>query len=642
MATPAVTPVAPVPRIALPNPHIRKPSLSAVVAQQDTVRNNSQERGPVPSIPTEHQHKRSGSSEMEIGQAVTSYSPIDATYTPLSATKKYTPPPPPRSKHSSPQTSSDSGYHSGGADSARSPVAYRSMFPTYDPSKSLNQQNYYPQRPVAAQMHSSPGRLYRPSYTPSLMTPIDRALGPPSAPPSVFNFPLDTLTPRLSTARELLELWEATHGMEPSPKIRSYDLELARTEEANFNLGSDPSLPFYSLITYDTNEIALTKVNPRKSTIKCEVSINSIEAASRRQPPNDGLIAFIFPKMAAMMAINQSTALAKEHGLAPTHRDEVQAAAVKRAASQEACKLRWNANAQHYELEHPAAGRRQRGPDFAKSPESARGTPMLGARPVLDIHVSKQMGRILPIITVANPRESDIQSASEPTIPGIRMSTIPQSEHDNALLTLDFNTRIMHINANQILEHVPSLFAIDSIVSAIMTVAIADEVTNPIMAAMELWQPKPTPTIARSAYAGSVYGGSVAGKSTAGSVFYATLAEREEAEAEAKELAVIHERDIKNKERRKEKQHNKWFGRKKGKEPKNKTKKVVVKEFDLEKLGHYQSGERKGQELPGVVRLMLSVMIGGLKSIVWILTTIVHFFAWILVVLTRGVTSEKF
>jgi len=342
------------------------------------------------------------------------------------------------------------------------------------------------------------------------------------------------------------------------------------------------------------------------------------------------------------MAINQSTELAKEHGLAPTHRDEVQAAAVKRAANQEACRLRWNASAQHYELEHPAVGRRQRGPDFAKSPESERGTPKLGTRPVLDVHVSTPAGRSLPVITVANPQEVDLQSVSEPTMAGIRMSTIPQPEHDNSLLSLDFNTRIMHINAYQILEHVPSLFAIDSIVSAIMTVAIADEVTNPIMASMELWQPKPAPMIARSAYAGSVYGGSVAGRSVAGSVFYATLAEREEAEAEAKELATIHEKDIKTKERRKVKQHRKWFGKNKEKEPKNKTKKVVVKEFDLEKLGHYQGGGRKGQELPGVVRLALSVMIGGLKFVVWILTAIVQFFAWLLVTMTRGVTSEKF
>lgn len=228
VAAPVRMPVPPVPQLALPNPHFRKPSLSASVAQEDTLRNTSQGIEPVPSIPQEHQHERSGSSGIEVGQAVTSYSPVDGTYTPSSAAKKYVPPPPPRPKHSSPQQSSDSGYHSGGNDSARSPVAYRSMFPTYDPTKSLSQQNYYPQRPVVAQLSSPQARQYRPSYTPSLMTPIDRALGPPSAPPSVANFPVDTLTPHISTARELMELWEATHGMEPNPRIKSYDLEIAR------------------------------------------------------------------------------------------------------------------------------------------------------------------------------------------------------------------------------------------------------------------------------------------------------------------------------------------------------------------------------------------------------------------------------
>jgi len=228
MATPAITPVAPVPRLALPNPHFRKPSLSANVAQGDSLRNSSQETEPVPSIPQEHHHKRSGSSEMDIGQAVSSYSPINDSPIPSAVALKYAPPPPPRPKHASPQTSNDSGYHSGSNDSAKSPVAYRSMFPTYDPAKPLSKQNYYPQRPVAAQIGSSQARLYRPSYTPSLMTPIDRALGPPSARTSVANFPLDTLTPHVSTAKELLDLWEATHGMEPNPRIRSYDLEIAR------------------------------------------------------------------------------------------------------------------------------------------------------------------------------------------------------------------------------------------------------------------------------------------------------------------------------------------------------------------------------------------------------------------------------
>lgn len=383
------------------------------------------------------------------------------------------------------------------------------------------------------------------------------------------------------------------------------------------------------MITYDTNEIALSKICPRKSTLRCEVSVNSIEPPARRTPPNDGLVTFIFPKMAAMLAINQSTALAQEHGLAPTHRDEVQAAAVRRAAAQEACKLRWNPIDQHYELEHPAVGRRLRSPEFVKSPGSAH--PMsFENRPILDIHVNVPVGKSLPIISIANPMSSDLES-SAPSMPGIRMSTIPQADSNESLLTLDFNTRIMHINANQILEHVPSLFAVDALVSAVMTVAIADAVTNPVLGAMEIWQPKPSRAL-------SQYGGSVAGMSTTGSVLYATLAEREDAEAEARELAEIHERDIKNKERRKE--HKKWFG--KSKAPKKTTKKVVIKEFDLEKLGHYQTGDRQGQQLPGVVRALVGLLVGGLRFFVWFLTAIVQFFVWLLVNCTRCFTSEKF
>lgn len=331
-----------------------------------------------------------------------------------------------------------------------------------------------------------------------------------------------------------------------------------------------------------------------------------------------------------MLAINQSTALANAHELAPTHRDEVQAAAVKRAAKQEACKLRWNAHVQNYELEHPAIGRRAKTPEFIKSPTQA--SPQIPEdRPALDIYVTVPVGRSLPTVSVANPKVSDVES-SGPSMPGIRMSTLAQSDSDQSLIFLDFNTRIMHINANQILEQVPSLFAIDSLVSAVMTVAIADAMTHPVMAGIEIWEPKPSQAL-------STYGGSMAGKSKAGSVFYATLAEREDAEAEARELAEIHERDIRNQGRKK--QHKKWFGRDKSQKT-PKTKKVTIKEFDLEKLGHYQSGNRKGQELPGVVRVLLSIMVGGLRFVVWILTAIVHCLTWILVTCTRGVTSDRF
>lgn len=232
MSTPIATPVTPIPRIALPNPHLRKPSLSATVAQDDSVRNSFLENVPVPTIPKEHQRNDSG---LEIGQAVSSYSPIDKPVyspTPTSAAQKYTPRTSSRQHAASPRLkSNDSGYQSGGTDSAKSPVVpMRSMFPVYNPAVSLSQQHYYPQRPIALRTKSSSSHLNRQEYysPASAWTPIDRALGPPSAPPSIANFAMDVLTPRMSTPKELSELWEATHGMEPNPRIKSYDLELAR------------------------------------------------------------------------------------------------------------------------------------------------------------------------------------------------------------------------------------------------------------------------------------------------------------------------------------------------------------------------------------------------------------------------------
>lgn len=232
MSTPGATPVTPIPRIALPNPHLRKPSLSATVAQDDSTRNSFVENVPVPMIPKEHQRSHSG---CEIGQAVSSYSPIDKPVyspSPASAAQRYTPRTSSLPYVASPRLkSNDSGYQSGGTDSAKSPVVpMRSMFPVYNPAVTLSQQHYYPQRPIQLRTKSSSSHLNRQDYysPASAWTPIDRALGPPSAPPSVANFQLDALTPYVSTARELNELWEATHGMEPTPKIKSYDLELSR------------------------------------------------------------------------------------------------------------------------------------------------------------------------------------------------------------------------------------------------------------------------------------------------------------------------------------------------------------------------------------------------------------------------------
>ena len=213
----------------------------------------------------------------------------------------------------------------------------------------------------------------------------------------------------------------------------------------------------------------------------------ALEAEARRLPPHDGLLTYIFPKLAAMLAIDQSNELAAKHGLAPTHRDEMQAEAVGRAAAQESCRVTWNEAGRRYELAHPAIGRDpNQSPHFLQSPTS----PLEGHLPVLHITVSthalsspRSMATTPPVILVTNPNQSSTYFAGPADL---RVSKLPVHESDEPLASLDFGTMTLHISAKLILQLMPSLYAIDSLVSAILAVAVADEATNPIMAEMDI------------------------------------------------------------------------------------------------------------------------------------------------------------
>jgi hypothetical protein len=346
-------------------------------------------------------------------------------------------------------------------------------------------------------------------------------------------------------------------------------------------------------------------------------------------------VTYIFPKLAAMLAIDQSTALAAKHRLAPSEREEMQSDAVERAAAQEACHLRWNEKGRRYEFAHPAIGRDpEKSPHFAMSPTS----PVPAEQPVLHITVTSDGLRsplsttsAPPVILVTNPNTSASIHSSSPA--ELRMSTLPVSDTEEPLASLDFETMTLHISASQILRLAPSLYAVDSVVAAILAVAVADEATNPVMASMDVWTAR-TPRAPPSVFGGSV-AGSIGGKSYTGSVLYATIAEREEAEEEAKHMRQLHKDDTKGKSEKSS------FWGKKSKSKKKKTRKVVVSEFDLEKYGHYQAGSREGEELPGVVRGFLELIFTGLKFIVWLLTLLVQMFAWLTVNITRCVTSER-
>ena len=439
-------------------------------------------------------------------------------------------------------------------------------------------------------------------------------------------------------------------------------LTLCRTSEATFTFGADPQYPFYTLKTFDTNEISVSKTNPVKRSDIQEIVLSAIEPLARRLPPNDGLVSFIFPKMAAMLALTQSSQIAKSNHLASSEREDIEAAAIRRAAAQEACHLRWNANHDRYELEHPAVARRARDPNFLKSPISPDSNSVMMTQlhdPMLHILITNPALSSPPIITISNP---NVTTPNASATAGIRLSTIPQSDSSTParpLASLDLNKSLLHIDADQILSLMPSLFSIDSIICALFAVAIADESTNPILGSLPIWMPRPKAPL-------SQYGGSV--RSYAGSTFFATLAEREEAEAETKKMGQEHKKDVREsrkaaaanasaKASRKGRQKT-WYGARRrssstssctsesgeeaSKRKKSRVKKVTIGEFDLEKLGHYQAGEREGQQLPAPVRVLMETLVAVLRFVTWLLTLIVSAICWVLVKGTRCVTSERF
>ncbi|RMD43734.1 hypothetical protein DV735_g1395, partial [Chaetothyriales sp. CBS 134920] len=533
-----------VPKIATPNPHKRTPTLHTVKPLGHLSSKGPQPASGVPAswnasnegakrsagggtAPTAMYDRSRSPSPNDIGKAVTTMSPVDGT-TP-------TVPFPTSQPTASPLSQSRSERSGSATLVQRTPPGA-----TTDPS---------PVVPIRSNVSRS-------EYRNTIAAPVDRALGARSAPASVLNFGADSMSvcePQFSSHRELEKLWEASHGTEPNSSIKSFTLEMSRTEEAVFNFGADPQYPFYTLSTFDTAEISVKKTSPRKRTEVQDVIMSSIEPPARRLPPNDGLVAFIFPKMAAMLALNQSAVLAKAHGLASVDKDEVEESAVRRAAQQEACNLRWNEAGKRYELEHPAIARRAQDPNFIMSPASPQ--PNRFEKPVLHITVSSNArgapvsAAEPPVILVTNPHKisSPNSSAGPGLVNGIRLSTLP---------------------------HVAT--------------------------------------------------GPAGVKSYAGSNLYATIAEREEAEEEAAELKKEHEKDITDAKRQKRYTGKRtWYGKKQV--VKQTKKRVVMGEFDLEKLGHYQAGDRKGQELPALTRGLVGALVGVLRFVVWFLTAIVQF-----------------
>ncbi|KAH1492351.1 hypothetical protein LV164_004297 [Aspergillus fumigatus] len=524
-------------------------------------------------------------------------------------------------------------------------IPMKSIFPRYDPKFLLSQQQYYPQ---------SSGSTPRTRHNPRglTLTPepeIDRVLGPKTVPASVLNFPTDVLEPlevHYSSAEELKGLWDVANGQRPQNLMGTFNLRMHRTDHATFTFG-DPQSPFYTMHTFSTDELSIARAHPMKPHSSVSVMMLKLEDRKRRLPPNDGLVTLLFSRLAAMLAISEAEEVAKQHHLSSTEASKVEGNALKRAAAQESCRLLWNNEKRLYELQHPSHCKQPPPALVGAAGFGAAGIPLSPVRSkyagILHISVSTpssgSQSRQPPTIIVTTPLSPNaLEAATQAATP--RTSTLPLTDSDEPLASLDLGTMTLSISATAIINTIPSLYAIDSLVAAMLAVATSDETTNPVLADMALYDPKQE-SHHFSSLSNPAGGGVFTGE------LVATLAEREDAKESDRLMAKIKSSTFKPGTPTASNSNDKrsfWSWRRpKPAKPKSKSKQIMIEQFDLEKYGRYgSSSSREGQKLPGPTRGILRLLFFGLNIIVKTLTVLVKVVAWLLVSITRCVTSEKF
>lgn len=233
----------------------------------------------------------------------------------------------------------------------------RSMFPQYNPDLPLEQQLYYPTQ--ASPSHFPKTVISKAPYSPELESRSQIHGSPLSAATSKSNWPKDLRNiasrPKDScSTEELKALWKVTNGWRVSPSEgRSFCLKMNSAIDIPVHTLSSTTQPFYTLRLDPTSTSALltmSRHDPNKTKgssfpKRCsgiEVMTTNLEEPARCLPPNDGLVANLYPRLASTMALDLS---------AKVNSDKQ---AIMAAAEHESARLVWDHDAQQYYLVHPA------------------------------------------------------------------------------------------------------------------------------------------------------------------------------------------------------------------------------------------------------------------------------------------------
>jgi hypothetical protein len=163
------------------------------------------------------------------------------------------------------------------------------------------------------------------------------------------------------TTEELKDLWKVVNGWRVSASEgRSFCLRMNSDVEEPVHTLSSSTQTFYTLRVEPTStsaQMTMTRLDPNKlakdgspklgtpskPNTGMEVMSTTLEEAARRLPPNDGLVALLYPRAASDMAIDVATKANR------ADMDQVIA-----AAERECGRLVWDEDSQKYYLVHPA------------------------------------------------------------------------------------------------------------------------------------------------------------------------------------------------------------------------------------------------------------------------------------------------
>ncbi|KAL0935258.1 uncharacterized protein CTRU02_209849 [Colletotrichum truncatum] len=263
--------------------------------------------------------------------------------------------------------------------SAQEQTALRSIFPQYNPEVSLDQQQYFPTQ--TSPTHIPRAVINRTTWYPEPeeegreqqhRSPVRSAMSNDSAPRWPRRRIEPPIIPNTSTNEQMKSLWKVANGWKASSSEgRVYCMKLSQEKDAPIYTLSSTSQPFYSLRLDPTSASAYVTVNrhdPNKiykapsptasssaSSILSgvvghkdngkgaenkhwqEVLATTLEEESRKHPPNDGLVALLYPQAAAKMALDRA--------------DDMTAVVT---AETECARLVWDDDTSSHFLVHPA------------------------------------------------------------------------------------------------------------------------------------------------------------------------------------------------------------------------------------------------------------------------------------------------